>query len=185
MELELKTLSEPNTSARAGRRSHAPAADQRRYVGFILSAHIFLRFFVEVFVDVGCSLCCSGRQRSLIILRSHGNILNLIFHLRRAGPSGHQSSLRLPSQFPCHVSPCILYVLESAQLTSNYLVMRAMIRAGLNIAQSRITSNSFNLSRSSPLSVAGTVTGKRVSGHRKIYKSGLLSSSSQQHLTPS
>ena len=116
-----------------------------------------------------------------IILPSHVDVLHLIFDLR-ATPSG----LRwLQSQFPCHFPPCILYVLESAQPTSNYLVMRAMIRAELNIAQSRITSNSFNLSRSSPLSVARTVTGKRVSGHRKIYKSRLLSLTSHQHLTPS
>ena len=63
-----------------------------------------------------------------IILPSHVDVLNLIFDLR-ATPSG----LRwLQSQFPCHFPPCILYVLESAQPTSNYLVMRAMIRANPN-----------------------------------------------------
>ena len=117
-----------------------------------------------------------------IILPSHVDVLNLIFDLR-ATPSG----LRwLQSQFPCHFPPCILYVLGicTTDIKLSRHACHDSSQSELNVAQSR-TSNSFNLSRSSPLSVAGTVTGRRVSGHREIYKSGLLSSSSQQHLTPS
>jgi hypothetical protein len=67
------------------------------------------------------------RSAKAIILCGHVDVvLNLIFE------SGHQRSLRSLPQFPCHFSPCVLYVLEPAQLQSNYPVIVIVIRANPN-----------------------------------------------------